>query len=274
MHERGDDTMTTWPDKDELRAKLPGLVPATRRCLAFFTRLPAGEARHDKLRPGDLTAWPLAGVLVTLGPALLLAILLATNGEAFIASVVALAALAALQGGLHEDGLADVADGFGGGDTDVEKLSIMRDSRIGTYGVLALLFLVVLKIGSLTVIADEAPAAAFGALFMAAALSRLGALYHWAALPTAREDGLAASIGRPDWAGLVLSGLIALGVAIAAAFLTGFGALLLGLAGTAAAAFLFTDLVQRQIGGHTGDTIGAAQQLCEVAVLAAIALSF
>lgn len=266
--------MNTWPDKDELRGKLPGLAPATRRCLAFFTRLPAGDRARQPLKASDLAAWPLAGALIALGPALLLVVLLLAGGEPFIACAIALALLAAIQGALHEDGLADVADGLGGGKTGAEKLAIMGDSRIGTFGAVTLIFVVILKLGSLTVIADKAPAAAFGIFLMAAVLSRFGALYHWSSLPSARDEGLAASLGRPDRAALALAGLITAGLVILLTFFTGIGALLLALAGAAAAVLLFTEAVQRQLEGHTGDTIGATQQIGEVAVLAAVALIF
>jgi adenosylcobinamide-GDP ribazoletransferase len=163
---------------------------------------------------------------------------------------------------LHEDGLADTADGFGGGRDRAAKLAIMRDSRVGAYGVAALIFSIGLRVAALDAIGD--PIHAGLALVAAHAASRgfLG-LAMWR-LPPAREDGLGAAAGRPG-RGVALTGVL-LGAAIAVCCLgpsRGIVALVLAEIATVAMAVL----ARRQIGGYTGDTLGAFQQIGEIVML-------
>jgi adenosylcobinamide-GDP ribazoletransferase len=163
---------------------------------------------------------------------------------------------------LHEDGLADTADGFGGGRDRAAKLAIMRDSRVGAYGVVALIFSIGLRVAALDAIGD--PIHAGLALLGAHAASRgfLG-LAMWR-LPPAREDGLGATAGRPG-RGVALTGVL-LGAAIAVCCLgpsRGIVALVLAEIATVAMAVL----ARRQIGGYTGDTLGAFQQIGEIVML-------
>jgi adenosylcobinamide-GDP ribazoletransferase len=174
---------------------------------------------------------------------------------------VALATTIWLTGALHEDGLADVADGFGGGRTLEDKLRIMRDPRIGSYGALALVLGLLARAGALASLA--APAEVMTALVAAGAASRAALAAVMTMLPPARADGLAASAGRPHplrtAAAVLLAALITvvlLGKAAAAALLAG-----------AAAAFMVAWLARSQIRGHTGDVLGAVQQLTEIGVL-------
>lgn len=249
---------------NEIAARLRRLPADTLACLAFFSRLPTARGDAADLRLGA-GAWPLAGLVLAVVPAAILLALRAAEVPALVAAAMALAAAAALSGGLHEDGLSDAADGLGGGRTREEKLALMRDSRLGTYGGLALVFTVLLRVAALAALAWDAAAAAL-ALLLVGLVSRSMALWHWNALLPARSDGLAVAAGRPDWAalatGLVLGGLAALVLLVA---FGGGGALALILAGLGAA--LFTGLCRRQIGGHTGDTIGAAQQIAETLLL-------
>ena len=170
--------------------------------------------------------------------------------------------MVAASGALHEDGLADTADGLGGGDTPESKLDIMRDSRSGVFGVLALIFSVALRAAAIAAIAD--PGAVLAALLTAAALSRGLLPGMMRALPLASANGLAASAGRPGsgvgWLAALLGGLIALAVLGPAA---GIGAIAFAVAAVAAVAML----ARRWIGGYNGDTLGAAQQVAEIAVL-------
>ena len=122
-----------------------------------------------------------------------------------------------MTGALHEDGLADVADGFGGGRDKMAKLAIMRDSRLGSYGVLALIFSVGLRWSALVALAD--PLAVGLALMSAGALSRAAvpAVYGW--LDPARVDGLAAGLGGPPGTRVVMAAV--LGACIAGLLLAG-----------------------------------------------------
>ena len=164
-------------------------------------------------------------------------------------------------GGLHEDGLADLADGFGGGRDAAQKLAIMRDSRIGSYGTLALIFAIGLRCACLADLAaqDMALAAAAFVAIEAGARAGLAALL-WA-LPPARGDGLgqaAAGVGLGSvWAALALGfGVMTL--------LSGGAALVVAVA-IALAQGALAALALRQIGGQTGDVLGGAQQLGSLA---------
>ncbi len=209
-------------------------------------------------------AFPLvgAGIGLAAGGALLAA---AWAGlPALACAFVALTVSAVLTGALHEDGLADTADGFGGGDSLERKMEIMRDSRIGAYGVLALILGVGLRAALLSGL--PAPLAA-AALVAAAALSRAAMPAARFALEPARAEGLGARAGRPGGpamaAAVVICGLVAV---LALDIGTGAAAL----AGAAAGAALLAGLAKSQIGGYTGDVLGAIQQASEIGVLTVV----
>jgi adenosylcobinamide-GDP ribazoletransferase len=174
-------------------------------------------------------------------------------------------------GALHEDGLADVADGFGGGTTRERRLEIMRDSRIGAYGGAALVLALALRIGALATLLDRTGYAAATGLILAAALSRVAALAPMVLLPPARPGGLSASVGRPDRASLatalVLGAVLAV-LAVPLGLPLGGVALMILCAGLAALALV--RLARARIGGQTGDVIGACQQVSEIAALVAL----
>jgi adenosylcobinamide-GDP ribazoletransferase len=237
--------------------------------LGFLTRIPTprlgdGDAAPNLARAA--WAFPLVGLLVGAIVGLAYWAAAALGLASTVAAVWALIVSALLTGALHEDGLADAADGFGGGATGERKLEIMRDSRIGSYGALALVLSTFARVAALSSIAD--PKAAMIALTVAGSLGRASLLALLAALRPAREDGLARAMANVSFwstgAGL---------------FLAIFATCLLLPVGSAAwvigAACLATVLVAvvsfRQIGGHTGDVLGAAEVLVECVVLTAIA---
>src|SRR6185312_10180619 len=182
--------------------------------LTFLTRLPLGRAQTDTplLSLAD-TVWAFPVVGLAIG-GIAYVIAFALGLPALAAALVAVATTALITGALHEDGLADTADGFGGGDTREAKLDIMRDSRIGTFGVIAL----ILSIGLRTVaVADIATHwQVFVALIAAHALSRgvLPAALH--RLDPARDDGLGAGAGRPKQNQVLIALAIALVIAVIA----------------------------------------------------------
>lgn len=177
------------------------------------------------------------------------------------AAVLALALMTLLTGAMHEDGLADLADGFWGGFTPERRLEIMRDSQIGTYGVLALILVSIAKISAVSVLLETAALA----IIAAAALSRavMPALMY--ALPHARKDGLSHSVGRPSFATAGAGVAIGAGVSLLCVGLAGIMLVALALAVGWATGML----AKRKIGGQTGDVLGAAQQLSEAAILLA-----
>jgi adenosylcobinamide-GDP ribazoletransferase len=251
-------------------------VPAVRDigdALRFFTRMPLGEANASAPLDINRFAWaaPVAGVAVGLVGAFALALTALIGLPPLICAGLATAALVATTGALHEDGLADVADGFGGGATRAMKLDIMRDSRIGAYGAIALTLALILRVGALTAALDGGFWRASLSLIAVAALARAGALTPLALLDSARADGAGAAAGRLEpealaaaWgSALVVAlalGLISLGLAhaLAAALASGAGALAM------------VAMARRAIGGQTGDVAGAAQQLAEIAAWCAL----
>ena len=176
--------------------------------------------------------------------------------------VLALGAM--LTGGLHEDGLSDTADGLYGGWTKARRLEIMKDSRVGSYGVLALVLVTLARWSALTALL------VFGghwaALVATGALSRAPMAMIMALLPNARGEGLSHATGRPSQT----AALVALGLATAlAALLVGWTALPMAAAALGAGVLLSVSALRR-IGGQTGDILGASQQLAEVACLAVL----
>jgi adenosylcobinamide-GDP ribazoletransferase len=219
---------------------------------------PDGLARAQR-------AFPLVGALIGLVVGLVDRCLLAIDVPSLAAAALALGAGAALTGALHEDGLADVGDGFGGGRDRAAKLSIMRDSRIGTYGAIVLL---VGFSARLSALASLPVAAIVPALVVAHALARAVIPVLAANMPFAREDGLGKSAGKPDMASAVTAIVIAVVIAL---LCLPAKAALLAVVVTIAGAAAMAALAWRQIGGVTGDVFGAAEQVVEAAVLIMLA---
>jgi adenosylcobinamide-GDP ribazoletransferase len=233
----------------------------------FLTRLPMpqpAEPRQANLARA-YRVFPIVGAAIGAAVGLFCLGLRVSGVPDLAAATLALGAGAILTGALHEDGLADVADGFGGGRDVAAKLAIMRDSRLGTYGALALLVSFVTKLSALATLAD---AAVVPSLIAAHALAR-GVLPAMAmSLAYAREDGLAANAGRPDSAAAVTAGGLAFVIALLALpWSTAFCAALAAAAGVIGMAWL----AQRQIGGQTGDVLGATEQIGETAILVLLA---
>jgi adenosylcobinamide-GDP ribazoletransferase len=231
-------------------------------CLVFFTRLPLPSFDFRDRRLADaIWAAPLAGLAVAAIGAFAYAVAARLGLAAGPASALALAATLLTTGALHEDGLSDVADGFGGGKDRQRKLEIMRDSRIGAYGAAALGMSLLIRWNALAEIGGAWHV--LSALIAAHAGSRglAGAFMH--ALPPARGDGLSAGAGsvprETAFAGAALGALalLCLGLSAAVAAVVLLGVLFLS----------FRALCRRQIGGQTGDTVGALQQLAEIAIL-------
>jgi len=234
---------------------------------AVLTRLPVAPANDspEPERGGVAEAsWAFPAVGAGIGMIAAIVMFLASTfglGEASSA-LLALVAAGLITGALHEDGLADTADGFGGGRSRDEKLAIMRDSRQGTYGTLALIFSIGLRAAALASIAG--PIEAGLALIAAHASSRaaLPVVMRW--LEPARDDGLGAMAGTPGPAPMLMA--LAIGILVALGMLGPVrGAVALVLSGMAAAAMAV--LARREIGGYTGDVLGAIQQIGEIVML-------
>ncbi|QSX36463.1 adenosylcobinamide-GDP ribazoletransferase [Shewanella sedimentimangrovi] len=233
--------------------------------VSFFTRIPVPlrlEMSPERLNRAS-RYFGLVGTLVGLVSAAVF-YLVQWLLPASVAVILAMLTSVLLTGGFHEDGLADTADGFGGGWSAEEKLNIMKDSRIGSYGAMALVLALLLKFQLLAELALYSPASAASALVLGHTLSRVMAASIIISQPYVRlgEDSkskpLAENMHWDELLVLLLCGFVL------SLLLTGVGAtLVLGLGlwlGRMLAVYLF----KRQIGGYTGDTLGAAQQGLEL----------
>lgn len=229
---------------------------------ALLTRLPLPN--HRGTGAASAWAWPLVGaVLGAMGAALASAALWLgiTPG---VTAVLVLALGAMLTGGLHEDGLSDAADGLYGGWTRERRLEIMKDSRVGSYGVLALVLVTLARWSALTALLVYG--GHWSALVATGAVSRVPMALMMGLLPNARGEGLSHATGRPAQA----TALAALGLAtVIAAILVGWAVLPM-LAAALGMGVLLSVIALRRIGGQTGDVLGASQQLAETACLAVL----
>lgn len=235
----------------------------------FFSRLPTGNAPHQtpsltRMAP----ALPLASVLIGIGPAALLLGLELLGVPDLFAAVLAVAALVIVTGAMAEDAVADAADGLFGGHDAEQRLAIMRDSRHGTYGVVAIVLLLGVRIAALGSVAS--PFAAAGLLLAAQVMSRSGALWLALVLPPARSGGVSASAGQVSRQAFGVGAVFMVVLSFAlAGFAVGVEGLILAYALGALAAWGWAALCRRLVGGQTGDLIGALQALLEIAALTA-----
>jgi adenosylcobinamide-GDP ribazoletransferase len=242
--------------------------------LRFFSRLPVPRlGRLDD--PASLPVFeragalaPIAGVVLALPSILALFVLMALGLPDLTVALAAIAVSMTLTGALHEDGLADVADGFFGASTRERRLEIMKDSRIGAFGTLALVIGVGIRASLLAALLQRfGVTGAAVALLGAEAASRSAMIALWWALPPARPGGLAAACGKPGKAATLVAvglGVVALGPSWT---LTG----PVPVAGAVVAATVLAcglrALAIRKIGGQTGDVLGACQQVALVGLL-------
>jgi adenosylcobinamide-GDP ribazoletransferase len=179
------------------------------------------------------------------------------------ATVLAMIALVVVSGALHQDGLADTADGLGARGDRGRRLEVMRDSATGVFGALALIGWALLL---LTTLASLGAAHVLAALITACALARWAALVHALATPPARSDGLGAAM-HVSRAALLAATILSVSLALAVCGpIPGAGAL--GAAALSAA--LSVLFARRTLGGRTGDTLGATIAVTEVIVCAAL----
>ena len=238
-----------------------------KTAVAFLTRLPMphpqGAIPENFVRAHRM--FPAVGALIGAAVGLICLASRWCGVPDFGAAALALGASAILTGALHEDGLADVADGFGGGRDKEAKLEIMRDSRLGTYGALILLVSFAAKLSALAAIPDGH---VVPSLIAAHALGR-GVLPAMSLnLPYARKDGLARNAGQPDVATAAIAGGLALLIALVSLSWSNafYSAVLAGVSG-----FAIAWLALRQIGGQTGDVLGGAEQVGETGILLLLA---
>jgi adenosylcobinamide-GDP ribazoletransferase len=250
--------------KDDWASWLGERTGEVSTSILFLTRLPL----HRIPPIGGIAvaqsvwAFPLVGVIVGLVSALLYALAHTLGLPPWPAAALAVAATLAATGCLHEDGLADTADGFGGGDTTDRKLEIMRDSGIGTYGVCALALSLLLRVGALASIAE--PGAVAAALIAAHSAARATMPVMMFFVAPARRDGLSFAAGQPSAVRVVIATVLA---AFILAISLGPASMIVSVLALAIVIVIMAGLSVGQIGGQTGDVIGAFEQVSEMVIL-------
>jgi adenosylcobinamide-GDP ribazoletransferase len=259
------------PQDDDTVSPPPQPLPAApwfeafATSLHFFTRL---KLQPEKIHPlsACTLAFAPAGAVIGLIVGLVFVVLHWLGLPPVIGAFIALGCGLVLTGALHEDGLADCADALGGRDRET-ALTIMRDSRIGSFGALALILSLALRASVLVVLPGGV---ALAALIGAHAFSRGALGVALERLPAARRDGLGVAAGKPQARAAMLglglgAAIMLLACVLLAHFVVGLFALVLG--GLAGLAVL--EVARRRFGGYTGDVLGAMQQSIEIAALIA-----
>lgn len=252
-----------------MRAYLKSLPEQLALTVSFFTRIsiPDKIAAHidtDETLASSVLMFPIVGLMIAVGPAL---IWFGTIQflPPLVAAGLAIAFGLFITGALHEDGLADCADGLGGSRDRERSLEIMRDSRIGAFGALALMISVGLR---WTALASLGPLAGVLALFISHSGGRAAIALALQFSIYTRPQGLGNSVegGLPKF-GLIITSAIAAAIAILLGNVWGVIALALGFV----AAWLVLQWLNHRLGGYTGDGLGAMQQVAEITILILLA---
>lgn len=231
-----------------------------RLAFGLLTRLPLPGAPDIERGASAAWAWPVVGLVVaSLGSC---AIWLTSGLPSGVSAAIALGVMIMTTGAMHEDGLADTADGLWGGWDRDRRLEIMKDSHIGAYGVIALIVSLLARWSLLASLI--ASGWVWAPLVAAATLSRAPMVLIMAVMDPARPSGLAGQVGQPPLHTAWIAAGIGVVVAVA---VCGFGATWAIIAAFLVAAAL-AGVAQAKIGGQTGDILGASQQVSEIAALA------
>lgn len=237
--------------------------------MRFFSRFPVGDAPRvtpslDKMA----LALPFASVAISFLPALAMMGLCWMTTPPFVAAVVGVILMVIVTGAMPEDALADSADGLFGGHTVDRRLEIMKDSRHGTYGVCAIVLYLLVRVTALGSIAAINPLAAGALMLATTVLARSGSLWVSAELPSAREGGASASVGRMGKKAFAVGIIFALLLMfVLAGPFAGVVGLLVGVVVALGVATGWVWVCRQLVGGQTGDLIGALHALIEAAVL-------
>lgn len=260
---------TTPPDEPPKRGRIRPFAELLAS-LRFLTRLPIPFARTIDPPPlsQSMRLFPLAGAIIGGLTGSMFWLFVWLEAGSLLSAALAVTFGLLVTGALHEDGLADTADGFGGGKTRDQRLEIMRDSRIGTYGTLALVMAMLIRTAELESLAEYDPLTIIGLLAATGAFSRaLMVDLLWATRP-ARGDGLSAMAGTPGRNGAAFAIITGAGLTILVGLRTTPESALLALAAGLAVTAILRRMTIRLIGGQTGDVCGAVQVLSEIAMLA------
>jgi adenosylcobinamide-GDP ribazoletransferase len=251
------------------------LLDDARICLIFFTRIPVSwpeDLPRERITRA-FQAVPIVGLTAGLIGALVYwGAYSFLNGNAYIAAILAIAAQLVTTGAFHEDGFADFFDGVGGGQQPAAKLEIMRDSRIGTYGSVALFLALLLKIFLVAEIAM--PLQAGLCLIISGTLARVALVYFMAMVKPAALDGISAEAGQPtrfEATTATIMGAAIVGVSLIVAFQLGFVLPAIGaIIGAGLGAGIIALLSIKHLGGQTGDALGASAIAAELGAIAGL----
>lgn len=231
----------------------------------FLTRVPVsvGDAFSPERLSASVRHYPLVGIFVgAIATAIFAGAQLVLPH--FVAVILSGALILLLTGAFHEDGLADTFDGVGGGQTVERSLEIMKDSRIGTYGTLAVISVLAIKVASLSALQ---PAAVAVSLVAGHGLSRWSSVIVIATSRYVRENGTGKSTAEGiDNGPLVYASGTALACVLLIAFLLTPASALFAMVGLVAGHVVMRLIFERKIGGYTGDCLGATQQTSEIGV--------
>jgi adenosylcobinamide-GDP ribazoletransferase len=244
------------------------LLNDTITALTLLTRLPVAGFNRSGAPDIARSVWafPVVGLIVGFLGGIAYALACWIGMAPLLAASWTLVAMLLITGAFHEDGLADTADGFGGGQTRERKLEIMRDSRIGTYGAAALVLSLIVRVTALASFGHARHAVA--ALIVAGLVGRGAIVLVLLLLRPARSDGMAAALDVVPESSFMLG--LALTV-IAPFFFLSAGCAFLAVALGFGLAFAMSRLAYVQIGGHSGDMLGAVEIVVECAVISLIA---
>lgn len=227
----------------------------------LLTRLPLPLLKEEAFEgaPRAVWAYPVVGLGVGLIGAVVGGIGAGFGLPTLIVAGLYVVTMMLITGAMHEDGLADSFDGFWGAQNKSRRLEIMRDSQIGSYGVLALIMVTGMRWGALVLLLPIG----IGSVLAAAMISRAMMPALMVALPYARQDGLSRSVGKPAQR----TALIGLAVAVTLSFFCIGWTVIFAVSAAALVSWGTAQVATTKIEGQTGDVLGATQQLSELAIL-------
>lgn len=236
--------------------------------LAFFSRIPLPASlgqriNHDAKISEAAAFFPVAGLIISL-PIALMWFIASSYLPASIAAGLAIGFSLLITGGLHEDGFADCADGLGATSNRERALEIMRDSRIGTYGSLALILSIGLR---WTALASLGPISGVLAIIICNVGARSTMTIAMNFSKYARPDGLGKQANTIRQSDFIMANLIAFIIAICCGWIWG----ILALCFAYLAALMFLKRLEHRLGGYTGDGLGAMEQIAEITILISLA---
>ncbi len=243
-----------------------------KQAISFYSIFPIISANHQTPNFNHLAlALPFAGLLIGILPALILFILLIIGLPSIISAIISVAIYAFISGAMAEDAIGDSFDGLFGGKNIAQRLEILKDSKMGTYGIIAIVLYLLVKIFALSALASISALAASLIWLGVSILARSTSLYLMVKLPPARKSGASANIGKLNKIPFIIGMIFAtiLGFIFIAPFVSIF-ALILAIIFMFVTSLFWTKICDKLLNGQTGDLIGALQALNEIVVFCAI----